>query len=82
MAGTLARVDCLKGPLRLTISIDGGGSIRLLIRDPNKLVVHGSSQARFGCGIQKPARKIKVVYNVKADAKLDTVGDVAMVEFP
>jgi hypothetical protein len=82
ISGALARVDCLNGPLRLTISIDGGGTIKLLIRDPKQLTVHGSGEARFGCGIQKPARKIRVVYNLKADAKLDTVGDVAMVEFP
>ncbi len=81
VSGKLAKVDCLNGPLRLTISIDGGGTIRLLIRDPKQLVVHGG-EARFGCGIARPPRNIKVVYNVKADAKLDTVGDVAMVEFP
>jgi hypothetical protein len=82
VSGKLARVDCLKGPLRLTIQIDGGGTIRLLIRDPNKLVVQGSKEALFGCGVQRPVRNIRVVYNVKADAKLDTVGEIAMVEFP
>ena len=87
VAGKLARVDCLTspntgGPLRLTIQIDGGGAIRLLIRDPNQLVVQGGGEAKFVCGIQRPPRKIRAVYNVKADAKLGTVGDVAMVEFP
>lgn len=82
VAGKLARVDCLKGPLRLTIQIDGGGTIRLLIRDPQKIVVQGKGEALFGCGVQRPVRKIRVVYNVKADAKLDIVGEVAMVEFP
>lgn len=82
VSGTLARVDCLNGPLRLTIQIDGGGTIRLLIRDPKQLTVQGKAEAVFGCGVQRPARKIKVVYSVKADAKLGTVGDVAMVEFP
>jgi hypothetical protein len=82
VAGKLARVDCLSGPLRLTIQIDGGGTIRLLIREPKKLVVQGGKDAEFGCGVQRPTRKIRVVFNVKADAKLDTVGDVAMLEFP
>jgi tetratricopeptide (TPR) repeat protein len=118
VAGKLARVDCLtSGAMRLTINIDGGGVIRLLIRDPKKLAVHASdspkpaagktstqvsgpvpvqvsssaresptsqpfAQAKFVCGVQRVAQKIRVVYNINADAKLNTVGDVAMVEFP
>jgi hypothetical protein len=109
LAGKLTRVDCLAaGAMRLTINIDGGGVIRLLIRDPNKLAVHASdspkqapaksaqasgaapaqvpnqpfAQAKFVCGAQRTAQKIRVVYNINADAKLNTVGDVAMVEFP
>jgi hypothetical protein len=83
LSGTLARVDCLNnGPMRLTINIDGGGNIRLLIRDPNKLMVRGAAETRFACGVQRPARKLKVIYTVKADAKLDAVGEIAMVEFP
>jgi hypothetical protein len=81
VSGALARVDCLNGPIRLTINIDGGGAIRLLIRDPDHLSVPGGP-AKFGCGVQRPPRKIKVVYNLKADAKMDTVGDVAFVDFP
>jgi hypothetical protein len=83
LSGSLAKVDCLPGgPMRLTINIDGGGTIRLLIRDPNHLAVKGANEARFGCGVQKPVRKIRVIYAQKADAKMDTVGDIAMVEFP
>jgi len=82
VAGALSRVDCLNGPLRLTIQIDGGGTIKLMIRDPKHLTVPGSGEAQFGCGVQRPARKIRVVFAVKADAKLDTVGDVLMVDFP
>ncbi len=83
VSGSLARVDCLpSGMMRLTINIDGGGTIRLLIRDPNHLAVKDAAEAKFGCGIQKPLRKIRVIYTVKADAKLNTVGDVAMVDFP
>lgn len=82
LSGTLARVDCLTaGAMRLTIRIDGGGSIKLLIRDPNHLSVK-SGDVRFSCGLQRAPRKIRVVYKVDADAKLGTVGDVAMVDFP
>jgi hypothetical protein len=82
-SGTLTRVDCLKGPLRLTIQQATNIPIRLLIRDPNHLTVSNvSAQAEFACGAQKPARKIEVVHNAKADAKLGTVGDVLVVTFP
>ena len=83
-SGTLTRVDCLKGPLRLTIQTATGTPVRLLIRDPNQLTVHGtgSSEARFACGVQKPAHKIEVTHNAKADAKLGTMGDILVVTFP
>jgi hypothetical protein len=85
--GKLARVDCLTGgSMRLTINLDGGRSIRLLIRDPKKISVRSAgedrSEAKFVCGAARSAQKIRVVYNINADAKLNTVGDVAMVEFP
>jgi hypothetical protein len=83
LSGSLTRVDCLAaGALRLTINIDGGGAIRLLIRDPNHLTVNSNEGVKFSCGVSRPVRKIKVIYNLKADAKLNTVGDISMVEFP
>ena len=82
LSGTLSRVDCLSGgALRLTIRIDGGGSIKLVVRDPNHLSVKNTEE-KFVCGVQRAPRRIRVVYQAKADAKLDTVGDVAMVDFP
>jgi hypothetical protein len=83
LSGSLSRVDCLNGgALRLTINIDGGGTIRLLIRDLKQVQVRDVGATRFGCGLTRPARKIRVIYNVKADAKLNTVGEVAGVDFP
>lgn len=85
VSGTLTRVDCLAGgPLRLTILQATGRPVRLLIRDLNKLMVDaaGSAQAEFACGIQKPARKIEVRHDSKADAKFGTLGDIAVVKFP
>jgi hypothetical protein len=82
VAGALSRVDCLNGPMRLTIQIDGGGTIKLMIRDPKHLTIPMDGKADFSCGVQRPARKIRLVFAVKADAKLDTVGDVLMVDFP
>ena len=83
IAGTLSRVDCLSGPLRLTIQTSTGIAVRLLIRDPKKLAVADASVGvEFQCGVQKTAKKIEAIHNAKADAKTDTVGDVLMVKFP
>ncbi len=82
-SGTLTRVDCLNGPLRLTIQQGSGFPVRLLIRDPKQLTVAADSgQAEFGCGVQKPARKIEVQHDGKADAKYSTLGDILVVKFP
>ena len=83
--GKLTRVDCLNGPLRLTIQKDGGALVKVAVRDLNKLTVNGagdSNVAKFGCGVSKPVRKIRLTYEKKPDAKLGTLGDVLVVEFP
>jgi hypothetical protein len=86
LSGTLTRVDCMTDSMRLTVqpasSTAAGAAVRLMIRDPNKLTVKGTGQAEFICGVQKPARKINLVHDGKADAKLTTAGDVLVVEFP
>ncbi len=82
VSGKLTRVDCLTGgAMRLTVIKDGGGTIRLIIRDLLKLTVNNvTGQAKFVCGIQKPIHTIRLVYTPDADAKLNTMGDVQMVE--
>jgi hypothetical protein len=85
VSGTLTRVDCLAGSaIRLTILQATGRPVKLLIRDLNKLMVMGtdSGKAEFVCGVQKPAKKIEVRHDSKADAKLETLGDIAVVKFP
>jgi hypothetical protein len=79
VTGTLTRVECLNGPLRLTIQKTAGGSALLLIRDPKALL--GKANA-YTCGPQRPARKIKVLHDDKPDAKLGTAGDIQFIEFP
>ncbi|HEV2198288.1 MAG TPA: hypothetical protein VGR73_00595 [Bryobacteraceae bacterium] len=84
VSGSLTRVDCLAGgSLRLTILQETGRPVSLLIRDPKKLTVAvDSNEAVFVCGVQKPARQIEVRHDAKADAKLGTLGDIAVVKFP
>jgi len=83
VSGTLTRVDCLNPSLRLTVQTATGPAVKLLIRDPQHLTVAADSgEARFDCGIQRPARKIEVQHDGKDDAKLGTVGDILVVKFP
>ncbi len=82
VSGTLTKIDCLNGPLRLTVKPDSGAAVQLLIRDRDNLTLKGANEATFGCGVQKPARKVNLVHNGKPDAKLGTTGDVSMLEFP
>ena len=80
--GKLTRIECLNGPLRLTILKDGGAAVKVAVRDLKKLTVNGANEAKFGCGVTRPARKIRLTYEAKPDAKLGTLGDVLVVEFP
>jgi hypothetical protein len=80
--GKLTRVDCLKGPLKLTVEKSAGAQTVVLIPDPNKLTVRGAGEASFACGLQRPARSIKLEHDAKPDAKMGTAGNVLVVEFP
>ena len=82
LSANLTRVECLAESLRLTVQPASGAPVKLLVRDPNRLAVKGSSQAQFACGVQKPAKKINLVHDGKPDAKLGTAGDILSVEFP
>ncbi|MGQ9633865.1 MAG: hypothetical protein ACUVXB_06415 [Bryobacteraceae bacterium] len=82
VSGLLVQVDCLGKLARLVIQIPEGNSVRLLVRDPNQIAVVGAGEKFFGCGPQKPARKIRVEYFAKPDVKLGTAGEVAVLEFP
>jgi hypothetical protein len=83
VSGVLTRVDCLNPSLRLTVQTATGPAVKLLIRDPKRLTVAvDSGEARFDCGVQRPARKIEVKHDGKDDPKLGTVGDIVVVKFP
>ena len=82
LSGTLTKIDCLKGPLRLTVKPDSGAAVQVVIRDQKNLTLKGTGEATFGCGVQKPVRKVNLVHNGKTDASLGTAGDVSMLEFP
>ena len=53
--GKLTRVDCLNGPLRLTILNARGAAVKVAIRDLNKLTVNGANEAKFAMRRREPA---------------------------
>lgn len=81
LEGSLERVDCLRGPARLAVRDTKGKLAQYIIRDPSKVTITGRGEASFGCGPQRPARKVRVEFNPKSDAKLATIGDVVGLEF-
>lgn len=81
-AGRLTQIDCVGRLMRLVLQPEDGKPVRLLIRDPGKIVVmNPASEAPFSCGPQRPIRTVKVEYFTKTDAKLATVGEVATIEY-
>ena len=83
LSGTLTNVDCQKGgAIRLTIQPATGPATKLMIPDPQKLAVKGAAEARFTCGVQRPAKPINLVHDGMADAQQGTAGNVRMVELP
>ena len=80
--GVLRQVDCLGKQARLVIEGDDKKLTRLLIPDPTQVVIEGGGEKTFGCGPQRPARRIVVEYFPKPDAKLGTAGEAAVIQFP
>ncbi len=80
LSGALERIDCLGRTARWAIRADDKKLAQLVIRDPAKIVVLGGGQQSFGCGPQKPARRVHVEYHPQPDAKLGTIGEIAIVE--
>jgi len=81
VAGTLERMDCLKQGAKIHIREDTAKLTVLHIPDPSKIVLSGMGEMDMKCGPQKPPRRVIIEYSPKADAKLGTVGEAALIEF-
>jgi len=79
--GVFARLDCIGHEARLVVKTDDGKTVQLLIHDPSQVALSGGGEKTFGCGVQRTARRVRVEYNAKSDAKLQTSGDVTVIEF-
>lgn len=78
--GILKRMECTGRQARLVIEGDDRKLIRLILRDPSKVVILGGGTETLGCGPQKP-RRVAIEYFAKPDPKSTAVGEVATIEF-
>ena len=78
--GALKQVDCLGLQLRLVLAADDGKTLRLLVPDPGRLTLIGSSEQTLACGPQK-SRRVAIEYFPKPNAKLATAGEAAVIQF-
>ena len=81
VSGTFERLECTGTRARMVLRGADGKPIMLSIPDPSKVVIAGGGEKTFGCGVQKPPRKVNVEYTPKPDAKLGTAGEVSLIEF-
>lgn len=80
VSGTLRQIDCLGVQARLTVAVEGGATLKLLVTDPNKVILTGGGEQSLGCGAQK-ARRVTIEYWSKSNARLGASGEVATIEF-
>lgn len=81
ITGVLQKVDCIGKQARLWIAAEGRKPAALWIPDSSQVVILGSGEASFGCGVQKPPRAVLVEFAPRPDARQGTAGDVRMIEF-
>jgi hypothetical protein len=78
--GILKRMECTGKMARLVIEGDDHKLIRLVLRDPSKVVILGGGTETLPCGPQKP-RRVAIEYFAKPDPKSTAIGEVASIEF-
>jgi hypothetical protein len=78
--GALKQVDCLGRQFRLVVEAEGGKRTRLLVPDASQIAIQGGGEQALACGPQN-GRQVSVQFFPKANAKLSTSGEVAVIEF-
>ncbi len=78
--GTFERLDCIGQQARLVVQTYDGKTVQLLVGDPSQIVLQGGERG-LSCGAQKPAHRVVVQYTAKPDSKLQTAGEVTLIEF-
>ncbi len=78
--GRIIRVECIPPMARLTVQSESG-TVRLLAREPSKILVSGDPNPKFECGGQQEPRLAVVEFFPKMDEKTGTTGDVASIDY-
>jgi hypothetical protein len=83
--GVLKQFDCLGKRARLVVD-EAGMTLRLLIPDASQILIVQADgteggDARLGCGLQRPARRVKIEYVARPDKAAGTVGDALSIQF-
>ncbi len=80
--GVLRRIECLGERARIYVQTDSE-TVKLLVREPDDVVLRnlGEIQFEFGCGPQQ-ARPVVIEYLARPDRRMETQGDVLVMEFP
>ena len=83
LSGLLDKVDCLGTQAKLHVRNAEGRVEILLVRDARKIVISSgrAGETTLSCGPQRPPRRLIVEYVPRADRKLGTIGEAAVVEF-
>ncbi len=77
--GNIIRIECMPPMARFTVRTEAG-TVRLLGRDPAKILVSGG-EARFDCGPVDPPRLAVIEFFPKMDEKTGTTGEVAAIDY-
>src|SRR5258706_6734492 len=80
VTGILKRMECTGKLARLVLEGEDHKLIRLILRDPSKVVILGGGTETLACGPQK-ARRVAIEYFAKPDPKSAAGGEVATIEF-
>jgi len=78
--GKLRQVDCIGSQARLIVEGEDHKTLRLLVPDPTKVAITGGAREALVCGQQAP-RAVVIEYFPKVNARLNTAGEVATIEF-
>jgi len=81
IAGRLVYVDCLQAGLRITVRDGSGHELRLMIREPDRVMLKGAEELKLACGPQVQPPAVRVEYVQLADERAGSAGEVALVEF-
>lgn len=79
--GVFQRLDCIGQQARMVIQTDDGKSVQLLVGNPSQIALGDGGETAFSCGAQKTPRRVVVQYTAKQNPKMQTAGEVTVIEF-